>query len=134
LQSLEKRFGAQYPPPMANRRMNRARELRQSAGLAATRVWEQVRRGAIDGHKFRREHPVGPYYADFACRRLRLVIEIDGGVHGLEHVRDKDERRQAEIEALGWTVLRFTNDEALLEPGGLAEAVRRHAAKIGVEG
>ncbi len=119
---------------MANRRMIRARELRQSAGLAATRVWEQVRGGAIDGHKFRREHPVGPYYADFACRRLRLVIEIDGGVHGLERVRDRDERRQAEIEALGWTVLRFTNDEALLEPDRLAEAVRRHAARIGVEG
>ena len=119
---------------MTRHRTGRARALRQSAGLASTRVWEQVRGGAIDGHKFRREHPVGPYYADFACRRLRLVIEIDGGVHRLEHVRDKDERRQAEIEALGWTVLRFTNDEALLESGRLAEAVRRHAARIGVEG
>ena len=119
---------------MTSQRTGRARELRQSAGLAATRVWEQVRGGAIDGHKFRREHPVGPYYADFACRRLRLVIEIDGGVHGLGHVRENDERRQAEIEAFGWTVLRFTNDEALLEPGRLAEAVRRHAARIGVEG
>jgi very-short-patch-repair endonuclease len=119
---------------MRTSRAIRARELRQSAGLAPARVWEQVRGGAIDGHKFRREHPVGPYYADFACRRLRLVIEIDGGVHALDHVRDKDERRQVEIEALGWTVLRFTNDEVLMEPWKLAEAVRRHAASIGVVG
>ena len=112
---------------MATNRTDRARALRQSSGLAVGRVWERLRGGRIDGHKFRREHAIGPFYADFACDRLRLVIEIDGGVHELDEVKERDRLRQAALEALGWTVLRFTNDEALLEPERLVEAVRRHA-------
>jgi len=115
---------------MTSSRTDRARRLRQSGGLAADRVWEGVRGGRIDGHKFRREHPIGRYYADFACRRLRLVIEIDGGVHELDEVKERDRSRQAALEALGWMVLRFTNDEALLEPERLVEAVRRHARAL----
>ena len=60
-------------------------------------------------------------------RRLRLVVEIDGGVHELDEVKRRDAERQAALEGLGWTVLRFSNDEALLEPERLMEAVRRHA-------
>ena len=112
---------------MASNRTDRARALRQSSGVAATRVWERLRGGRVDGHKFRCEHAIGPFYADFACDQLRLVIEIDGGVHELDEVKERDRSRQAAPEALGWTVLRFTNDEALLEPERLVEAVRRHA-------
>ena len=91
------------------------------------RVWKRLRGGRVDGHKFRREHPIGPYCADLACRQLRLVIEIDGGIHDLDEVKRRDAARQAALEALGWTVLRFSNDEALLEPERLVETVRRHA-------
>lgn len=58
------------------------------------------------------------------------MIEIDGGVHELEEVKKRDEQRQAALDALGWTVLRFTNDEALLEAERLVEAVRRHARAL----
>ncbi len=112
---------------MASKRTDRGRALRQSSGQATTRVWERLRGGRVDGHKFRREHAIGPFYADFACDRLRLVIEIDGGIHDLEDVKRRDSARQVALEALGWTVLRFTNDVALLEPERLVEAVRRHA-------
>ena len=112
---------------MASKRTDRARALRQSSGLAVDRVWEGLRGGRVDGHKFRREHAIGPFYADFACDRLRLVVEIDGGVHELDEVKRRDAERQAALEGLGWTVLRFSNDEALLEPERLMEAVRRHA-------
>ena len=112
---------------MTSRRTDRARTLRQSSGLATTRVWERLRGGRVDGHKFRREHAIGPFYADFARDRLRLVVEIDGGVHELDDVKERDRLRQASLEALGWTVLRFTNDEALLEPERLVETVRRQA-------
>ena len=96
----------------ASKRTGRARTLRQSSSTATTRVWERLRGSRIDGHKFRREHAIGPFYADFACDRLRLVIEIDGGVHELEEVKRRDAERQAALEGLEWTVLRFTNDPA----------------------
>ena len=115
---------------MASKRAGRARTFRQSSGPATTRVWERLRGGRVDGHKFRREHSIGPFYADFACDRLRLVIEIDGGIHELDEVKERDGLRQAALEALGWTVLRFTNDAALLEPERLIEAVRRHARAL----
>ena len=71
-------------------RTDRARKLRQSSGRAEERVWSVLRGGRIDGHKFRRQHPIGPYFVDFACDCLRLIIEIDGGVHQLDEVMARD--------------------------------------------
>ena len=115
---------------MANSRTDHARVLRQSSGRAEERVWAALRGGKIDGHKFRRQHPVGPYFADFACDRLRLIIEIDGGVHRLDEVAARDLERQRALEALGWSVIRVTNDEVFEEPERLIEAVRLHARRL----
>lgn len=112
------------------KRVARARTFRRAAGLAEDRVWQMLRRGAVEGLKFRRQHPVGRFVVDFACVDLRLVLEIDGGVHGLEAVAGRDASRQAEIEAMGWTVLRFTNDLALTEPHLITDAIRDHAAAV----
>jgi len=73
---------------------------------------------------------VGPYFADFACDRLRLIIEIDGGVHRLDDVAVRDLERQQALEALGWTVIRVTNDQVYEEPERLIEAVRLHARRL----
>jgi len=104
--------------------------LRQFSGCAEERVWTILRGGKVDGHQFRRQHPVGPYYADFACDRLRLIIEIDGGVHRLDEVAARDLERQQVLEALGWTVIRVTNDQACAEPELLIEAVKSHARRL----
>ena len=104
------------------------RMLRQKSGLAEQRVWALLRSGRIDGHKFRRQHPISRYVADFACDRLKLVIEIDGGVHDRDEVVIRDHLRQTELGALGWTVLRFTNTQVLSEPELIAAAIRAHAA------
>jgi len=95
-------------------------------------MWARLRGGRVDGHKFRRQHPIGRFITDFACEPLRLVIELDGGVHGLEAVAERDRARQAEIEAIGWTVIRFDNAVALAEPGRIDEAVREHARTLGL--
>ena len=107
-----------------------ARNLRQTSGLAEQKVWTLVRSGKIDGHKFRRQHPVGHYIVDFACERLRLVIEIDGGIHKLDEVAQRDLERQAIIEHLGWTVLRFSNEQALGQPDLITSSIRVHARLI----
>ena len=112
--------------------MSPARDLRQSAGLAEQRVWARLRGGAVEGFKVRRQHEIGRWTVDFACVPLRLVIEIDGGVHEREDVVLRDHLRQTEIEALGWTVVRFTNDVALGEPWRVDDAIRERARVVGL--
>ena len=115
-----------------NRLTPRSRSLRSSGGLAEDRVWARLRGGAVDGWKVRRQHPVGPYVVDFACMPLMLVIEIDGGVHGRDDVVLNDHLRQQAIEALGWMVVRFTNEQVLAEPWRLDEAIRERARALGL--
>ncbi|MDQ8027520.1 MAG: endonuclease domain-containing protein [Brevundimonas sp.] len=112
--------------------MSRARDLRQSAGLAEQRVWSRLRGGGAEGLKVRRQHDIGRWTVDFACVQLRLVIEIDGGVHERDEVVLRDHLRQTEIEALGWTVVRFTNEIALGEPWRIDEAIRDRARLLGL--
>jgi very-short-patch-repair endonuclease len=111
-------------------RTDRARALRQTSGLAERRTWSLLRGGRCDGFKFRRQHPIDRYYADFACEALRLVIELDGGVHERDEVVLNDHYRQLDIEALGWVVIRFTNAQALGEPHQITDAVRDHARRV----
>lgn len=91
-----------------------------------------MRGGAVEGFKIRRQHDIGPYTVDFACVRLRLVIEIDGGVHDRDDVALRDHHRQIAIEALGWTVVRFTNEVALGEPWRIDDAIRDQARLLGL--
>lgn len=71
--------------------------------------------------------PVGPYVADFCCPTLRLVVELDGGVHHLR--REHDARRDAWLAAAGFTVLRFRNEIVLTSPSQVFEAIRAVADK-----
>ena len=115
----------------ASRLTPRARALRQTGGLAEQRLWARLRGGAVAGWKVRRQHPVGGYVADFACIPLRLAIEIDGGVHQRDDVALRDHYQQRAIEALGRTVVRFTNDQALHEPWRIDAAIRERAKALG---
>lgn len=117
----------------AGRLTPRGRSLRQRGGMVEDRVWARLRGGAVDGWKVRRQHPVGPHVVDFACMPLRLVIEIDGGVHGRDDVVVRDHIRQEAIEALGWTMVRFTNDQALAEPWRIDAAIREQAKALGFD-
>ena len=67
----------------------------------------------MKGFQFRRQRPVMRYIADFMCKELMLIIEVDGSIHQLEEIIKNDEVRQKALEAAGFTVLRFTNEEVL---------------------
>ena len=98
----------------------RARELRSNETEAERRFWNLVRNRGINGLKFVRQYPIGPYIADFACRERMLVIELDGS----QHAESKyDERRSAFINAEGYSVLRFWNTEVTRGLGGVHELV-----------
>lgn len=90
----------------------RAKELRGNMTAAESVLWEYLRQHPL-GYKFRRQHPLGIYVVDFYCHKLKLVIEVDGGVHGEQGVREADEERQRQLELEGLKVIRFTNEEVL---------------------
>ncbi|NVK85335.1 MAG: DUF559 domain-containing protein, partial [Cytophagia bacterium] len=90
-----------------------ASELRKNETEAERILWANLRDGQIDGFKFRRQHIIGNYIADFVCLPLKLIIEIDGSVHQLPDVKDNDEFRTEWLESQGFRVIRFTNREVV---------------------
>ena len=95
----------------------RARELRRDISRAERKVWELLRDRRLTGVKFRRQHPIGPYFADFACISRKLVIEIDGDHHAFQV--EADGRRTAAMEREGWRVLRFWANYVVQNPEGI---------------
>ena len=91
-----------------------ANRLRKEMTKAEACLWKYVlRAGKMKGFQFRRQRPVLNYNADFMCKELMLVIEVDGITHHYEEVIKKDEKRQKALETAGFTVIRFTDDEVL---------------------
>ena len=87
----------------------RSRKLRSSGTLAEALLWNKLKARQFMGLQFYRQKPIGNYIADFYCKQLNLVIEVDGSTH-----RDRftyDARRQAALEVLGLTVLRFEDEQ-----------------------
>jgi len=76
----------------------------------------------MEGIKFRRQHPIGPYFADFACVSKKLVIEIDGHHHADQ--MEADMRRTALMESQGWRVVRFGANEVVQNPEGIWASIQ----------
>jgi very-short-patch-repair endonuclease len=98
-----------------------ARKLRRASTEAENRLWHYPRGRRLEGAKFIRQFPVGPYIADFACRGAHLVIELDGG----QHSPAADAERTANIEGFGYCVIRFWNNDVLENTEGVLEAIRQ---------
>lgn len=98
----------------------RARALRQSDNDAEQRLWSNLRNRQLGGFKFVRQLPIGPYFADFACRERMLVVEIDGSQHAGSL---SDQRRNVFMLSAGWSVLRFWNVDVLRETDSVLETI-----------
>jgi very-short-patch-repair endonuclease len=105
---------------------DRARALRKQATDAERLLWKHLRSRQLDGHKFRRQTPVGPYVVDFLCLEHRLVIELDGGQHADQ--QEKDQERSARLAGWGFRVLRFWNHEVLSNTEGVLQVIRDTSA------
>ena len=89
-----------------------ARDLRRRSTDAERTLWHHLRNRTLMGCKFRRQHPIGPYIVDFACVERALIIELDGG----QHVQcNADARRTDLLQSEGFRVLRFWNNDALMQ-------------------
>ena len=99
----------------------RERRLRRDQTEAERVLWQHVRDRRLLGWKFRRQHRVGPYFADFTCTEGHLIVELDGSQHldAVEH----DAARTRFLETRGFRVLRFWNDDVLRETDAVLDAI-----------
>ena len=108
--------------------IERARALRARPTDAERKLWTILRYRQMDGHRFRRQAPIGRYIADFVCFERKLVVEVDGGQHALQVQRDS--ARTAWLHAQGYRVLRFWNNDVLENVDGVGVAIRQTLSDI----
>jgi very-short-patch-repair endonuclease len=102
-----------------------AKRLRKTMTKAEVVLWTRLRQLAHRGHKFRNQHPIGPYVADFAHVEAMLVIEVDGATHSTEDELAHDRRRDAYMRSLGWTIMRVQNEQIYADVAAAVEAIER---------
>src|SRR5438105_1001071 len=101
--------------------VSRAREMRGRLTTPELRLWIELRGDRLLGLRFRRQHRVGSYIADFFCHAAHLVIEVDGDSH--DEREEYDAKRTYWMSAKGLAVMRFTNEEVLKNPEGVLQAI-----------
>ncbi len=101
-----------------------ARRLRQSQTDAEKTLWTKLRNKQLEGAKFRRQQPLGMYIVDFVSFEKKVIVEIDGGQHNEEEVSKRDEERTTWLRERGYQVLRFWNNEVLVNMDGVLEKIR----------
>jgi very-short-patch-repair endonuclease len=100
-----------------------ALQMRHEPTIAEDALWQRIRNRQVGGVKFRRQHAIEGFIADFACIEHRLIIEVDGEIHNQVDQEDRDVERQAILEAHGFRVLRFTNVQVLESIGTVVEGI-----------
>ena len=105
-----------------------AKSLRASMTDAEKRLWYLLRDRRLSGYKLRRQVPIGPYIADFACLSARLIVELDGGQHAEQP--EKDAIRDEWLKSQGFRVLRFWNNDVLANTEGVLQAILEHSENL----
>jgi very-short-patch-repair endonuclease len=109
---------------MPNYRLQLARDGRKNATPAEARLWFHLRDRRLDHRKFVRQKVIGRYRTDFYCHEERLVIELDGSSHDSEDSQEYDLERSDWLEAQGFRVLRFRNEDVMRQLGSVLEVIR----------
>jgi very-short-patch-repair endonuclease len=102
-----------------------ARELRGRETRAEEVLWQELRSRRLDGLKFRRQHPLGPFVLDFCCVERRLAVEVDGGIHDTQ--QEQDVEREALLVTAGIRVLRFSNEDVQQRLSRVLESIQTAA-------
>jgi very-short-patch-repair endonuclease len=91
-------------------------------------LWDKLRRAELRGIRFRRQHPIGRFVADFYCPRAKLVVEVDGSIH--DGREEADEQRDQLMIASGYAVLRFKNEQVLGDADAVVQAITRRLDEL----
>jgi very-short-patch-repair endonuclease len=97
--------------------------MRQAMPPAEARLWRYLRKPGIEGLRFRRQAPIGPYIVDFFCPQHRLIVELDGGQHGADEAARRDRRRDDWLMEQGYRVLRVWNSDIMDDIDGVCGAI-----------
>ena len=87
-------------------------------------MWNCLKKSQVEGKKFRRQHSIGPFIADFYCPECRVIVELDGSVHSGQMASERDDKRTAFLERFGIQVLRFKNDDVIQNREWVVEVIR----------
>jgi len=98
--------------------------MRQHPTRAEAFLWECIRLKKLNGYKFRRQHIIGTYIVDFYCPKRKLVVEVDGPIHQKQQVYDQS--REDNLIAMGYKILRFTNDEVIHHTDEVLKKIKDH--------
>jgi cyclase len=107
----------------------RADELRKNSTEDEKLLWKHLKANQL-GVRFKRQHPVWMYIADFYCHELKLVIEVDGSVHNVKEVMEYDKVREEDIVSFGIRVIRFTNTEIKADISSVIDKIRNTIKEI----
>jgi very-short-patch-repair endonuclease len=114
------------PQPIdPSQRRDAARAFRQNPTDAERKLWYLLRNKRLANWRFRRQQPIGPYFAEFLCPSAKLIIELDGSQHADDQHLQLDARRTGWLESRGYTVLRFWNNEVMKTPETVLEIIFR---------
>ena len=105
-----------------------ANALKNNQTKAEYIMWQVLRGRQLNGAKFRRQHPIQKFIVDFYCHEFKLVIELDGGVHDIDFIKENDERREVELKNLGLKIIRFKNEEIFDSLETVMETVKINCA------
>jgi very-short-patch-repair endonuclease len=108
---------------MTDRLISLAKDLRKRLTATEQHLWKHLRGKQFEGLKFKRQQPVGKYIVDFMCFEKKIIIELDGGQHMQLLEKQKDGERDAWFEAQGYTILRFWDNEVLMNTRGVLEVI-----------
>lgn len=109
---------------------DKAKKLRKESTPAEKHLWKILRNRKTLAFKFRRQHPVYHFIADFYCNEAKLIVEADGQIHELPENKKYDMEREEAITMLGITVLRFTNEEILTDEDMVLQKIETYLSKI----
>ena len=109
----------------------RARTLRANETSAEQQLWDALRNRQLGGLKFARQVSIAPFFADFVCRELKLIVEVDGATHGTLDEHERDRAREAFLTAKGYRVFRVLNDEVYTNLDGVLETLLAFAIEGG---
>ncbi len=93
----------------------KAKELRKDMTAPETILWKRLRGRQLNGMKFRRQHPIDIFIADFYCHDEKIIVELDGGIHDTLEQMEHDDGRTFELEEKGFKIIRFRNEEIINE-------------------
>ncbi len=107
----------------------RAKLLRENLTETEKMIWQELRGNKILGLRFKSQHPMDTYIVDFYCHQIKLVIEIDGGVHKEKNQKEYDAERTFELENCGLEVIRFTNEQVQSELKEIIQKIQNQCKK-----